>query len=176
MRKILFILLSFLAFSICYSDELAKNQIDKIVYSHRGNQDKPVWATQMSYYNLGSYTNPETKKTNDVFYYGLMWFDSIMGPVYTYKIDKCSYSKIKKSIESYSNKVDSPDSLENRHQFGTMCVSIVEKGEIKRFYFSKKDIIKLFEIQIPILENDTTATEVRNRLKYLRNWFINSDW
>jgi hypothetical protein len=57
-----------------------------------------------------------------------------------------------------------------------MCVSIVEKGEIKRFYFSKKDIIKLFEIQIPILENDTTATEVRNRLKYLRNRFINSDW
>lgn len=176
MKKILLFLLALLLVNVCYSDELTKENVDKIVYSHRGNQDKPVWATQMSYYNLGSYTNPETKKTNDVFYYGLMWFDSIMGPVYTYKIDKCSYSKIKKSIESYSDKVDSPDSLENRHQFGTMCVSIVEKGEIKRWYFSKKDIIKLFDIQIPILENDTTATEVRNRLKYLRNWFINSDW
>ena len=176
MRKIFFILLSLMAISVCYSVELSRENMDKIVYSHIGNQDKPVWATQISYYDLGSYYIPGTRTKNDVFYHGLMWFDSIMGPVHTYKIDKYSYDKIKKSIEIFPDKVASPDSLDNRHQFGTMCVSIVEKGKITRWYFSRDNVISLFDIQTHILDDDTTAFKASEQLKHLRNWFFHSDW
>ena len=86
MRRILLVILSFLLLNICYSEELT-NAINKIIYSHIGIQDKPVWATQISYSDLGSYKVPGTDSTNKVFYYGLRWRDSIMGPVFSYKIN-----------------------------------------------------------------------------------------
>lgn len=176
MRKLLFILLSLMLVNICYSLELSKDNIDKIVYSHIGLQNKPVWATQISYYDLGSYYIPGTRTKNDVFYHGLRAFDTIMRVVQTYKINKECYDDLKKSIESYSDKVDSPDSLENRRQFGTMCVTIVEKGEITRWYFSRDNVISLFDIQTHILDDDTTAFKAGEQLKHLRNWFFHSDW
>ena len=172
MRRILLVILSFLLLNICYSEELT-NAIDKIIYSHIGIQDKPVWATQISYSDLGSYKVPGTDSTNKVFYYGLRWRDSIMGPVFSYKINKNCYDEIKKSIEEYPQKVLSSDSLLNSNQFGTMCVSIIENGKITRWYFKRYYIIKLFDIQMLILETDSSASEFYDRIKSLREWFYN---
>lgn len=173
MRRILLIIQSFLLLNICYSEELT-NAIDKIIYSHIGMQDHPVWATQISYRDLGSYTVPGTNSTNKVFYYGLRWRDSIMGPVFSYKINKNCYDEFKKSIEEYPQKVLSSDSLLNSNQFGTMCVSIIENGKITRWYFKRYYIIKLFDVQMPILEADSSASEFYDRIKSLREWFCNS--
>ena len=92
MRRILLVILSFLLLNICYSEELT-NAINKIIYSHIGIQDKPVWATQISYSDLGSYKVPGTDSTNKVFYYGLRWRDSIMGPVFSYFSDEIVFFK-----------------------------------------------------------------------------------
>ena len=163
MRRILLVILSFLLLNICYSEELT-NVIDKIIYSHIGMQDQPVWATQISYSDLGSYTVPGTDSTNKVFYYGLRWMDSIMGPVFSYKLNKNCYDEIKKSIEQYPEKVLSADSLLNPFQFGTMCVTIIENGKITRWYFKRYYIIK----------TDSSASEFYDRIKSLREWFYNS--
>ncbi len=175
MRKILFLIFSFLLINLCYSEEMMKS-IDKIIYSHIGIQNKPVWATQISYRDLGGYKIPNTDMTNEVFYYGLRWRDSVMGPVHTYTINKNCYDQIKQSVETYPEKKLSIDSLLNYYQFGTMCISIVENGKISRWYFSKDNIIKLFETQVLILESDSTAREFNNQINSLKKSFINCNW
>ena len=76
--------------------------IDKIIISHIGMEDKPLWTVQISYKPFGDIFNKETKH---LFYYGTTYRDSIKGVIISCdSLDLKSYERIKSFTINYPNK------------------------------------------------------------------------
>ena len=136
--------------------------IDKIIISHIGMEDKPLGTVQISYKPFGEMYDKETK---ELFYYGTTYMDSIKWPIVSCdSLDIKSYERIKSTTINYPNKYIKK--LEN-FAYGNYCISIVEKGVITRYYFTRIDAIKLLDEYIYILVKDPKAEYVERRLESL---------
>ncbi len=137
--------------------------IDKIIISHIGMEDKPLWTVQISYKPFGDIFNKETKH---LFYYGTTYRDSIKGVIISCdSLDLKSYERIKSFTINYPNKYTERSSLPGDFEYGDYCISIVEKGNIKKLYFSRLNAIKLLDEYIYILIKDPNAEYVVRRLE-----------
>lgn len=139
------------------------NNIDKIIISHIGMEDKPLPTIQISYKKFGGNRNP---KQTQLFYYGTTYNDSIKWPIiYSDNISLNNYDSIKSITENYPNKYNHESCLPEAFAYGNYCISIVEKGNIKKLYFSRLDAIKLLDEYIYILIKDPNAEYVVRRLE-----------
>ena len=139
--------------------------IDKIIISHIGMEDKPLWTVQISYKPFGDIFNKETKH---LFYYGTTYRDSIKWVILSCdSLDLKSYERIKSLTIDYPNKYTERSSLPGNFEYGDYCISIVEKGVITRYYFTRIDAIKLLDEYIYILVKDPKAEDVERYLETL---------
>ena len=108
------------------------------------------------------------KETKELFYYGTTYMDSIKWPIVSCdSLDIKSYERIKSTTINYPNKYTERSSLPGDFEYGDYCISIVEKGVITRYYFTRIDAIKLLDEYIYILIKDPKAEYVERRLESL---------
>lgn len=133
---------------------------EKIIYSHVGHSDKPIWTMQLSYLSF----DDNYSEGNEFYWKGLSSKDS-MQSVICVQIEYNTFFDLANKITDSGFRIY--NTLCSR-QYGNFCVTIIQNNCIHEYFLSRDEFLESVNEQLIILNKDKNAERAVNYLNNLK--------